>query len=181
MHAYKVGELYHPNRTSWDERIEYNYRAQTHEVRVFYKNIRPHERAAIIARPFEIGYKVVGPVIFFLIKFGTDADWSDCPYSWHLVRLHPDLVSEATIPPTLTGNQAALLTIVLVEATNGKIAGLRVVTMPVDFSRGLHDAINVQANTEWSPSIFDLEVKRVHTQLGTRDLVHLADHRARMS
>lgn len=160
LHAYKVGELYSPNRTNWPEAGEYNYRAGAHELRLFFAGLKESEIKAITRRPCEFGATARGPILFFLYKFSGDTQWSDAPYSWHMLHaVHPDL---ATVPPPLEENERVLLNIVLVEATTGIIAGLRVVSLSIALSRYLHTQITAQIAQPFSQVEYDQTLADVY-------------------
>lgn len=158
-HAYKVGELYSPSRTSWPEAGEYNYRAGAHELRLFFANLTPSDISDITRRPAEFAVVVDGPVLFFLYRFGKD-EWSDAPYSWHLVQAaRPD---EATTPAPLEENERALLHVILVEATTGVIAGMRMVSLSIALSRYLHSAIEAQIAVPFNQAAYDRHILEVY-------------------
>lgn len=172
LHAYEVGALYSPGRTSWPEAGEYNYRGGAHELRLFYANLKEPEIKAITRRPCEFGAVAVGPVLFFLYKFGTNP-WSDAPYSWHLVRAaRPD---EATEPPALEENERVLLNIVLVEATTGVIAGLRTVSLSIALSRYLHAQIATQIATPFRQAEYDQTLADTYRRQTSDDLARSAE------
>lgn len=77
-------------------------------------------------------------IIWLCFKFGT-MPWSDQPFNVHLV---PQDI-RAT-PPDLTGEQRALLNVLLVEAETGIVKAIRAVTFSHDFSVKLHEAICAQ-------------------------------------
>lgn len=173
LHAYEVGKLYHVGRTSWPEAAQYNYRAGGHELLLFYANIKDSEVKAVTRRPVEFGALAVPPVLFFLFKFSTDSEWSDAPYSWHLVKAaRPD---EATEPPPLEENERALLSIVLVEATTGIIAGLRTVSLSIGLSRYLHTAIREQIAQPFDVAAYDAALARIYRDSSTAELARRAE------
>lgn len=173
MHAYRVGDLYHIGRTQWPEGAEYNYRGGGHELLLRYGNLTPSETTSITRRPAELGALASGPILFFLYKFSIDSDWSDCPYSWHLVKAaRPD---EATEPPPLEENERALLSIVLIEATTGVIAGLRAVSLSINLSRYLHQSIADQIAQPFDPLAYDRALADVYRTTPTVDLARRAE------
>ena len=172
LHIYQVGQLYSPNRTQWPETGEYNYRANSHELRLFYKNITPGEITAITRRPCQLGAVVQDGILFFVYQFGRDP-WSDAPYSWHMVNaVRPE---EATIPPPLQEQERSLLQVVLVEATTGIIAGLRTVSLSINLSRYLHQAITKQIAQPFDQAVHDQALARVYATTTSEQLARRAE------
>lgn len=173
LHVYQIGAPYVPGRTSWPERAEYNYRGGGHELLLFYPQLTQREITAITRRPAEFGAVAVGPVLFFLYKFSTDSEWSDCPYAWHLVKQQrPD---EATEPPPLEEGERALLSIVLVEATTGLIVGLRTVSLSIALARALHQAIRDQIAAPWDAAAYDRALQDVYRTTSVGQLARQAE------
>lgn len=173
MHSYQVGALYAPGRTSWPEAGEYNYRAGAHELRLFYSRLKETDIKAITRRPCEFGVLSVGPALFFLYKFSDDSQWSDAPYSWHMVRAaQPE---EETEPPALQENERVLLSIVLVAAETGIIAGLRMVSLSINVSRALHAAIRAQIAEPFDQSVYEQTLADVYRRQTSDQLALLAE------
>jgi hypothetical protein len=89
----------------------------------------------------------------------------DCSYSWH--RVSPE---ERTAPHAfedVTPASRSVISIVLVEATNGVVLGLRLVSFSPEFSRAINRAIADQAAAEFDPAGHDqwaAEMLRYTTQ-----------------
>jgi hypothetical protein len=144
MHILTVGKPYMEGQTHWPEAVEYNYRGGSHELRLFYPNLRPQEIAAVESGPARFAFARRGDVIYLCWRFG-EQPWSDATYSIHLVP--PD---ERVAPPVWTEPTArALLSVILVEATTGLIEAMRVVSFSPDFTRRLHSAIREQLRRPW--------------------------------
>jgi len=139
MYKYEVGKLYHPSRTSWPEGIEYNWRQNTHELKLFYRYPSAEEIAAVKRAPAECALTVVGDILFLVFRFGAQP-WSDAPYSWWMVP--PD---QRTPPPALAGEERALLNVLLIDAGTGIIRAVRAISLGPAFSQALHAAIRAQA------------------------------------
>lgn len=173
MHTYRVGELYHPDRTHWPEIAEYNYYGGAHELRLFFANISEQEVKVITRRTVEFGAVTVGSILFFLFKFADDSGWSDCPYSWHLVnKQQPEL---ATSPSTIEENERVLLTMLLVEATTGVLRGIRACSLSINLSRYLHQAIQSQINQPFDEASYDSELQRIYATTTSDELARRAE------
>jgi hypothetical protein len=152
----KVGELYHPGVRSWAEAADYDLRAGGHELRLFLPGASALEIEAAQSGPMTFGLLVDGPLIFFIVRFDEPGSAGrlvmsfDASYSWW--RVSPD---ERTMPAVVEGcspELRALLTVVLVEARDGIVKALRVVSFSPEFTRVLHRAIGDQAGRPYDPA-----------------------------
>ena len=80
-----VGKPYHPERRSWPEGSDYNFRCEQHELRKWVANATPDEIAAVDSGPVEFGLLVEPPSVFLIVRFGPTLS-SDCSYSWHMIN-----------------------------------------------------------------------------------------------
>jgi hypothetical protein len=148
LHEYRVGQLYRPTRTRWDEGVDYNYRSGSHELRMFLGGPTQREIRDITQGPCEFALLPYKDVLFFLYRFGTALPWSDATYSFHLVRR--SLPDEAIPPgPAQMQEPHDLLTVILVDATTGVIKGLRVATFSPAFTAALRSSIQRQVESPW--------------------------------
>jgi hypothetical protein len=141
MYTLEVGKPYHPTRRSWPEGGGYKYRSEGHELRVFLRDAVRAEVEAVRAGPVEFGFFSEPEGLFLITRFGRSLSF-DCSYNWH--RVAPE---ERTPPPPtedVSPELRALLTIILVEATNGVVLALRSVTFSPEFTRALHRTIDGQ-------------------------------------
>lgn len=160
MHALIVGKPYHPARSVWDERADFNYRAGGHELVLFVGQARRSEVEAVKAGPVEFGLLVDQPLLFLVVRFLDSAGKSvmsfDCSYSWH--RVPPE---DRTMPPSWEETKPALRAlcpIILVEATTGIVLALRTVTFSPVFTRALHRVIADQAALPYDAAEHDQAV-----------------------
>ena len=84
-HVISVGQLYHPGRTRWPEAGQYQLRGGTHELVMFWPNLSVRDIAAVRRGQCEFAVLVQQPVIWLLYRFDGACDWSDAPFSVHLV------------------------------------------------------------------------------------------------
>jgi hypothetical protein len=143
-HLYQVGRPYIPGRAGFPEGVEYNFRAGEHELLFFFYSPSRAEVKALRTGECEFALAVEGPVIFLLYRFGTAINWSDAPYSWHLIP--PD---QCTLPEAQGPDTRALLQIIVVDAVSGLLLALRVVTFSPTFTGALYAAIRAQAENSW--------------------------------
>lgn len=152
MPLLKVGKPYNPKVKSWPEGIEYNWRGGAHELRVMFRNWSRKELTAWRRKELELALYVKQPMILLLTRPQGGA-WSDSPYFYHRVP-----ADQRGLPPRveeLSEDQTAPIQLILIEATNGLILGLRRVHPPREFMTTLHDAIREQAEHHPSLMAFD--------------------------
>jgi hypothetical protein len=162
MHFLEVGKLYNPNRTSWPETNQYNYRAGQHELTIFYNRPTPEEVEAFSRGEAEFALHYEGKIIFFLYKFGGLA-WADANYSWHLVGENERRVP----PPARSAEERALLNVLLVDASTGVLKAMRALTLSPRFTRALEHAIREQAAAAFSPRAHDASLAILYGKYAT--------------
>lgn len=71
MHRYKVGQLYNPARSRWEELPEYNFRNGQHELLLFFRSPSRAEIESVKTGQARFAFTVERGVIFFLYEFAT--------------------------------------------------------------------------------------------------------------
>ena len=144
MQIVAIGKPLFEARTELPETIEYNYQAGDHTLLIALKNLHPKEIEAVRCEKAEFGLYCENGIIFLLYRFGDALPWSDSAFSWWNVS-----EEDRRIPamPQNSGERI-LLKIILVEAANGIVKAIRVMTLSPLFTEKLHDAIRCQATGE---------------------------------
>jgi len=158
MPVLEVGKPYLPDRARLEPRAEYNCRGGQHELLLCLSGLTEREVEAVRKGEAELGLVIWGDVLFFLYRFGEAIQWSDAPYSWHLV---PAGERELPEPPATTETRA-LLSVVLVDADRNVVRALGAVTLSPDFTRELHRAIRRQAARPWPAEDYDAQLRRAY-------------------
>jgi hypothetical protein len=166
MYRYEVGKLYHPDKRQWQERGEYNYRSNAHELRLFFSGLTHSDIRRIRNGSCTFSFAVTGDIIWFFYEFGKACPWSDNSYSIHLVPS-----DERTIPPELAENEQAILTIILVSSEDGIIKALRQIKLGHDFSVALHTAIREQASQSFNQIKYDAQIAEVYRKYPTTKIL----------
>jgi len=168
FYSYSVGKPYHPDKTIWPEHVEYDYRGGEHELIMFWPDPTIKEIEEVKNGPAEFGLFVEDNVIFFLYKFGT-MQWSDAPFSIHLIPEH-----ERVIPGPKHGLHA-ILNIVLVDANNGLIEVLRASTLSPEFTTALEKAIQEQSSKPFDATEHQKSIDRAYKMYShSRDMAQRA-------
>jgi hypothetical protein len=144
--ALQVGKPYPGGRGSWPEGADYNFRSGGHELRIFLDGATQREVAAIQSEPVDFGLLVEPAGLMLVTRFGPLT--FDCSYHWRRMGV----TGNRTLPPPSEETRPslrALLTIILLEASNGIVLVLRTVTFSPEFTRAIHQAIHDQAGTPY--------------------------------
>lgn len=168
MRTLKVGELLEPGVTEYDEMPEYNYRGGQHLLIIPMSRPTPEEIEAVRSATVKLAFTVINTILVFQYRFGSVLPWSDAVYTWYKVP-----PGEQVRPPRLTGEQRALLTIILVAAETGVVHALRVVSMSPTFTQRLHRAIERQIDGTF-PMDYDDRVVRLFDAYTSNQLRALA-------
>jgi hypothetical protein len=132
MFTYKIGGLYHPDKTRWEERAQFNMRQGHPELLMFFDRPSFDEMLAVKKSPAEFGLARIGGVVFFFYRFGNEIPWSDQAFSIHLVEKDEREV------PELGGDNIRLgITVMLVDARTGLIKAIRFMTLSPEYSQEL--------------------------------------------
>jgi hypothetical protein len=166
MYTYKVGGQYSPNRSRWPELAQYNFRGGQHELVLFFNQPSRQEIQDVSTGKAEFALYVERSLIILLYQFGQSIHWSDAPYNIHLVP-----ADQRTTAPE---NETALLHIMLVDASNGIIKAMRVISMPGEFVQALHKAINEQAKLPFKRSDYNGELESLFAGYDSATLAHMA-------
>lgn len=170
MSLVEVGQLYHPERTSWPERGVYEFRCGAHELLLFYNAPTAAEIAAVRRAPAEFKLYCTDDLIVFLYRIGDALPWSDAPYSWHLTN-----AADRVLPPQAGGH--ALLHIILVDATTGIVRAQRALTFSPTFTAALRNAIQEQAGRAWDAAAYDRRLRSLYAKYTTTQaLLRVAQH-----
>lgn len=174
LHAYRVGALYLPGRTSWPEGTDYSYRSGGHELRLFWRSPSASEVRNVKSGPASFALSIHGPVIFLLYRFGG-MPWSDQPFTIHLVPED----QRAVPPPTGISEGRALLTTILVDASTGIVRVLRALSWSPAFTAAMHLAIREQDAAGWpGQAAYDRALADTYRHYPTADAL-LATARSR--
>lgn len=161
MTTLSVGSLYHPARTRWPEGSQYTCRAGEHELLLLWPSPRAAEVRGVRSGAVEIAVLVEPPVIALCYRIADACDWSDAPYSIHLV---PEPEREPPHQDALAAESRALLRVVLVDAMTGIVRAIRAVTLSPEVTRGLHEAIARQLVAPWDPSAYDAALASLYAR-----------------
>lgn len=163
-HLVEVGTLLDPERASYPERSEYNYRCGVHTLLIALHRPTQHEVESIESGRGDFALNVFRAqgkptAVVMSYRFGT-MPWSDNPYTWYMV---PE--DERVLPDLLAGNEHPLLTVFLVDADTGVLMAMRVLTFSPSFGAVLIAAIREQAAQTFDQAAYDTVWQEAYRQL----------------
>ena len=164
MHVIAVGEQYTPSVVEWPDGTHYQYDVRGHWLHYLVQRPSAIETESIQTGSAQFALYIHDSVIFLLHQFG-EMLWNDAPYSWWLVS-----DDERHLPDDGHGLHA-LLKVVLVDTSTGRVAALRALTFSAGFTRSLHKAIKTQSEAPWSLSRHEMIIRSVYARYSTEDLL----------
>jgi hypothetical protein len=135
------------SRYDWPEGAVYRYDRRGHELLRIVRQVDAGLAAAVAGEPVEIALLIDGPLVVVCSKIGGALPWAGASYHWQRVR-NSDRIMPATADATVVGSRLDLL---LLEAMGGRVRAIRPLTLPVEFTRVLHEAILDQARYTYNP------------------------------
>lgn len=169
MYEYRVGTLYHPKRTQWEEGTQFNWRSNSLLVELFFKHPKPVEIQAVKQGEATFGLVVKDDVILLAFKLGV-LSWSDASYTWHRIPTDQNALPSLELRPH--GRQ--LLTVFLIDAGTGILLAIRQVTLSHEFTVALFQAIVEQAQRPFDQVRYDRQLRQIYAHHDSRSLFRLA-------
>lgn len=172
LHKLEVGQLYQAGVASYPESQYYQYDMNGHFVFFCFNNISDTEAQFFRKNKIELSFLVVKQVIFLLLKVHGFLDWSDLPYSYHLVPSEMKKIPEANFQ---YGTGAPMF-LVLVEGTTGIVKGMRALGLSSKFSNALHREIQEQAKTPFDKEIYNQTIDEVRSKFSCEELRRFSNY-----
>jgi len=135
------------SRRDLPEGAVYRYDRRGHELLRIVRGIEEGLVAAVSVRPVEVALVLEGPLVVVCSKVVDVLPWAGASYHWHRVR-NSDRVMPTTAASTTAGSR---LDLNLVEAVGGRVRAVRSLTLPIQFTMVLHEAILDQARYTYDP------------------------------
>jgi hypothetical protein len=174
----QIGKPLFPDRRFHQEAYHYNYDINGHQLLIALRTVRPEELMALTTMPIQLavsGHKDSvnypgGSIVFLHFKVEGVFDWSDAPYSIHLVPEHYRQKPSLFFPE----GQGAALTIVVVEGVEGVVRGIRLIGLSLLFSLTLHRLITRQMKETFNRVNYDQHLSRIYTRYTSDQLAEMA-------
>jgi hypothetical protein len=175
MYITKVGELFIPGQTRYQENVWFEYTASGPFLIFAFQNPNPKEIQAAKTGKVELALYEDGPVLFILHRIDGLEDWSDCPFS---VRLCKNV--EFDWSEEIQEGYGLALNIVLIDADTGILLAQRVVGTSTEFAREIRGAILRQLEHPFDEHIYNKKIDQIYSQLSSQQILRRAKakHRA---
>lgn len=148
-----VGEKF-PSSTPASDGAYYEFDNSGHALKIFAADLSAHEIKAIRKGRAIFGVYEKDGILFLLSKFG-DMDWMDAPYHAGLydINRRPEIVE-------LTENSRAFLQVFLVDTQDGKLKGMRGMTLGRMTTQKIYQIAERQLQAGISQSEYQSSVSR---------------------
>jgi len=172
FHVFEVGKQFWPGQEVWPENCaQYVLRDARHFLTLCVKHPTAEEIESVNTGEAQFAFGVEKGIIFFYSTFAPAVAWSDASYSIHLIE-PPE---GRTLPyPNIPAGQGALLTVFLVDTSNGILKVIRQVAMTNDFTRKLHMAILKQAKEPFDSREHFAKCRKIQATYSVKELVRRA-------
>lgn len=172
----EVGKPLGGQRREYPEGMQYSYDRGGHQLLGFMRRPRePEVRDWKSGRAeFAVAVEAEGDVIVFLSRFGNQP-WCDAVFNINQVAADRRVAPAAD----LEAERREIVQAILVDAADGTVRALRVVTVPAAFLFELNRALDVQRERPFTPEAYAAAVDRVFESYTTDSLVARARTRAR--
>lgn len=115
---------------------------------------------------FDIRFTVIRDVIMFALKIGS-LNWMDAPYDIHLSQNY-------TMFDVPGDNQHVVLTLMLIDSSNGEIKHIRLLSLSPFFTKKLFLAIMEQNDKYFSKDDYDMRVQSIFDRYSTKEIVKMS-------
>ena len=164
LNKIEVAQLFQENIHSCSEGIKFDITDDGCNVIISFKAPTLKEVEAITKGKIKVGYYSENEVMFMLFKFG-DMNWMDAPYSVYLSQ-------NLTKINEIKDGQGLALNIYLIDASTGVLKGIRLVSLPTNFSLKLKSEIEKQKLTPFCN--YYSKIGEVYRKYTTKNLVKFA-------
>lgn len=125
MRKLEVGKLFEEGKTKYPEGCKFDFNNSGGSLFIFFNNPTEEEIKEITKGKSKIGITTKNNIIFMMFKLGS-LEVMDCPYNKYLSQ---DFDLEA-----LDVGAGYSITIYLIDASNGILKGIRLISMTTKFS-----------------------------------------------
>ena len=127
---------------------EYAYRDGLHEIRLLVNEASTSHAEAVRSGPSEFALVFEDPVVVLCAKFGDAVPWTAA-----ILRTQHTSREPGSLPPAANADDEsrALLHVALVDKASGATRVERNVTLWMEFTRALHEAIRERARAPFHP------------------------------
>ena len=166
IHA--VGQPFHGKPIRRADGPIYNFRYGYHELAIFLDRPNREERRWFHHGRIDFGYWWEPPVVWIIFRI-EGMGWSDCPYTIQRVE------EEGRIVPPPNSGVTPAVSLMLCDARDSTIQGIRIATMSAYTAAGIHAAAIQQRNAAVDDEEFQRAVDRRYALTSPEDMHKHAD------
>ncbi len=154
--------------TRKDVSAEFTYRHGGHELRLFVPAAAPRQVEAVNDGETEFALAVEEPAILLCVRFGDVIPWMAATFVSQNASRDPGWLP----PPANSPHESrALLHVELVDATSGLTLAEQNVTLWLDFTRALNEAIREESRVPFHPVEHERAMGRLRRRYPTDDIL----------
>lgn len=144
----KSSEIRAKGATKWPEGARYVYNQAGHHLSLSIRGVTAAQIKAVRGEEAEFALFVDEPLILVCSRFGSAVPWMIAIFCWHLA---PGPMRSLTPAARSPGEQSLRLAVRLLELRDGSVRAEREMSLDLDFTRALHEAILDQARLNFDP------------------------------
>ena len=138
-----------PERAEGGVLPRYSFHHGEHELLLAVPRVSDRQVADLRTGEVELALIADGTLVLLASRFGESIPWSVASFCWH------HLPREARVPPpeiNSPAEQRIPLSVMLAESAGGAVRASACVTLPLDLTRALNEAIREQSRVSFDPS-----------------------------
>jgi hypothetical protein len=139
-------------------RSQYVYCHREHELLLTAREITTAQAEALERADADFALVIEEPAILLCARFGDAIPWLAAPFCWHGLPRESRQLPPAPHSPE---ERRALLQVTLSDSVTRRLRAVRNVTLWLDFTRSLHEAIRDQARTTFDPKEHERVLSRL--------------------
>lgn len=175
---FKVGEKIPFGTATKEDRLYYQFDKNGHQIFLHLARISLKDEEQFKKNDLKVAVYNKEDIIFLLLNINGFMEWSDCPYSYHLVQ--PEL--QFLPNNSMDENKGELLSLYLVNAEDHILRGIRMVRLSCKFTNTLNQMIRKQATqVNYNVGQHYLQVQEIQSCISPKEMFRRADMYCKIS
>ena len=165
-----LGEPWGGKKERHTEGPRYNFRHGRHTLDIFLDEPTGEEVRSFNQGPMQMGRWLVPPALWVIFHI-EGMEWSDAPYSPHLVEPEGRTMRENSTE----SSRKPLMIMTLNDARDGATLAIRDITMSDEMGQQIEEAAKSLLQEPWDERAYNRRIAQVYREyLDTREMKHLA-------
>ena len=165
-----LGEPWGGKKERHTEGPRYNFRHGRHTLDIFLDEPTGEEVRSFNQGPMQMGRWLVPPALWVIFHI-EGMEWSDAPYSPHLVEPEGRTMRENSTE----SSRKPLMIMTLNDARDGATLAIRDITMSAEMGQQIEEAAKSLLQKPWDERAYNRRIAQVYREyLDTREMKHLA-------